>query len=99
MRVMVILAPSSIRLSSQRLLHPLFLDSLPAPLPNIDLQNLLSDLALQLSHFRLIPAPLSHTGNALPGPWRNSFRHRCRRFGWISKARATSAADDPISSC
>lgn len=47
------------RLSSQRLQHPLFLDSLQAPFQKIDLQGLLADFALELRHLRLIPAPLS----------------------------------------
>jgi len=55
------------RLSSQRLQHPLFLDSLQAPLQKIDFHSLLPDFALQLCHFGLIPAPLSHTGKRVAG--------------------------------
>jgi hypothetical protein len=43
-----------LRLSSQRLQHPLFFDALQAPLQKIDLQCLLADFPLQLCHPVLI---------------------------------------------
>lgn len=46
----------------------------------------------------LFAAPFPRPGKALPGTWSNSRRQRCRIFGLILKARATSATDAPISS-
>jgi len=43
----------------------------------------------------LIPVPLPHPRKRIAGPWRNSFRQRCSRFGLSWKARVTSAAEDP----
>jgi hypothetical protein len=43
---------------------------------------------------RCFPLP----GKTLPGPARNSRRHRCRTFGFTSNPRATSAIDIPCSS-
>src|SRR5919198_1221833 len=47
------------RISSQCLQHPLLLDALQAPLQKIDLQRLLTDLALQLRDPAFRPALLS----------------------------------------
>ena len=55
------------RLSSQSLQHPLFLDSLQAPLQKIHLQGLLADLALQLRNLRFIAAALSEPRERVAG--------------------------------
>src|SRR6516225_3150988 len=52
-----------------------------------------SNWATLPSSQRRFPRP----GKALPGPWRNSLRQRCNRFGLTSNARATSAIDAPAS--
>src|SRR5439155_27342228 len=54
------------RISIRYLQHPLFFDALQAPLQKIDLQRLLTDLALQFCNasFRLAPLPVSVKGVA-----------------------------------
>jgi hypothetical protein len=52
------LAPRQ-RLSSHGLQLPLFVDPLQAPLQKINLQGLLSNLALQFSHTAFFPPPLT----------------------------------------
>src|SRR5438309_5606775 len=49
------------RISIRYLQHPLFFDALQAPLQKIDLQRLLTDLALQFCNAPFRPAPLPVT--------------------------------------
>jgi len=57
-----------LRISIQRLQHPLLLDALQAPLQEIDLQRLLADLALQLGDPVFRPAPLPVAGKSVARP-------------------------------
>jgi hypothetical protein len=77
---------------------PLLLDALQAPFQKINLQRLLTDLALQLRHLVRVQPPLARAGKRRPGDSRNSCRHRCKRLGFTSNARATAATEAPDSS-
>src|ERR1700693_3015832 len=76
----------SIRSSSMRCKHPF-----KKSISRVCLPTFLSSGATLVSSQRRFPPP----GKALPGPWRNSFRHRCSRFGLTSNARATSETESP----
>jgi len=74
------------------------LDALQATLEKINLKSLLADLSFQFRNPAFPPTLLSVAGEDVPGPARNSRRHRCSTFGFTSNPRATSAIDTPCSS-